>query len=237
MKILSHPLSEESPLYGGQNSVVLQRTNQIAKGDSSNNTQLSLPAHSGTHIDSPYHFDPKGKVLEDYRADFWYCRSPWFIELKAESCEILGLERLQTELEKMPVEADILLIKTGFERYRNSPDTQNHYIFQGPGLSPEVGLWLRANRRLKMIGFDFISLSSYQNRTLGRETHRAFLASLPYENGKENELDPVLPIEDMHLARLSSIPEDLLVAPLFYEDADGSPVTVFANLNHQDQIP
>ena len=95
----------------------------------------------------------------------------------------------------MPVETDLLLIRSGIETLRLSdPET---YIFHGAGLVPEIGLWLRKNRKLKMIGFDWISLTCYENRTLGREAHKAFLSSTINET---KNLNPVLIIEDMKLS-------------------------------------
>lgn len=232
MIYLSHLISSESPIYGDYSTIEIQPTNSIKKGDTSNNCNLSLTSHSGTHVDAPYHFDEKGKVLDSYLPEFWTCNHPFVIEQRAEPGEIISIDSLGKELEKIPVKTDLLLIKTGFERYRSYSDAcdRNTYIFEGPGIAPEIGIWLRENRRLKFIGFDFISLTSFQNRELGRIAHRAFLSSTPDGCSDPFSYPPILIIEDMKLSGLSSIPTRVTIAPLLYVNADGAPVTVFAEM-------
>jgi kynurenine formamidase len=60
MTVLHHILFPETPLYGGNGRLELKQICSISEGDTSNNTELSFPAHSGTHIDAPYHFDSGG---------------------------------------------------------------------------------------------------------------------------------------------------------------------------------
>ena len=66
---LSHTLNEETPLYNDSGVVLLERKRKILEGDSCNSTDLSLPAHSGTHMDAPYHFDQEErKAFKSSRA-------------------------------------------------------------------------------------------------------------------------------------------------------------------------
>jgi arylformamidase len=227
MIYLNHVLSEISPLYGDNGKIDLKRVRKITQGNSSNNTELSFAAHSGTHIDAPRHFDAEGRCLGDYSAEFWHCKIPFLIKKTIKKDEIICLEQWRSELDKIPSETDLLLIKTGFERFRESDILKRDktYIFHGPGIAPEVGTWLRKNRKLKMIGFDFISLTSYQNKELGRLAHRAFLFT---DKEPLVHAEPILIIEDMKLQDLQKSPHNVIVVPLLYEKADGSPVTVLA---------
>lgn len=228
MIFLSHLISQVTPLYGNNGNFSLNPSTQMSQGDSSNSTELVFPAHSGTHIDAPYHFDPVGKSLETYPPDFWICHHPFLLEYSAQPDEIFELEQWEPLLQTIPPETDILIIKTGFEKLRISQDDpEPPYIFHGPGIGPGIGHWLRKNRKLKMIGFDFISLTSYSNRSLGRIAHRAFLAK-----SSEDDADlgaPILIIEDMKLSELQTHPKQVIVAPLRYENSDGAPVTVLAH--------
>ncbi len=227
MLYLSHVLGPETPRYGNAGLFDLKRVRCLDCGDTSNNTDLSFGAHTGTHIDAPLHFDATGQALEAYPAEFWCCQAPWLLTRTAAPGEILSLDDWQADLEQIPEETDLLLIKTGFEQFRADPPEASRYIFEGPGFSPEIGLWLRTNRHLRMIGFDFISLTSFTNRPLGRIAHRAFLAQEP-SGGETTLADPILIIEDMHLEALHASPQKVWVAPLRYAQADGAPVTVFA---------
>lgn len=226
---LSHLISRDAPLYGDYSQVEILKTNDIQKGDSSNNSSLSLSSHSGTHIDAPFHFDSRGKTLDTYQPEFWLAERPYLIERKISPEEMITCDSWQSELSSIPATADILLIKTGFERFRN-PDNREVYIFNGPGIAPEVGLWLRRNRSIKYIGFDFISLTSFQNRELGRIAHRAFLSAQPDGFTSVFDNPPILIIEDMKLSELTTSPKRVIVSPILFENADGAPVTVFAEI-------
>jgi kynurenine formamidase len=67
---------------------------------------------------------------------------------------------------------------------------------------------------------DFISLTSYQNRELGREAHRMFL-------GGDR---PILLIEDMDLSKIMNSPKSISCIPLLINGLDGSPVTIIASI-------
>lgn len=221
---LSYTLTEQTQLYGNSGKLEFQRLKQIKNGDSSNNTELNFPAHSGTHLDAPYHFDGNGKSLDDYTADNWVFDYPWLISLPTQNVTIFDLLLLEHELETIPLATDLLLIKTGYSSFRNSTDSreQEKYIFYGPGISPEIGIWLRKFRNIRAIGFDFISLTSYQHRELGRKAHQSFLG--------DGEGQPILIIEDMDLKPLKTKPKQVFALPLLYENADGAPTTIIATI-------
>lgn len=223
MILLNHILNSNTPLYGNSGDLEIKKVRQINKGDTSNNSTLYFPAHSGTHIDAPFHFDNEGKTLSQFPADFWICKHPFLICKGTSPNEIISLR--EDTLNTIPKETDFLILKTGFENYRQKEELKETYIFNGPGISPEIGFWLRQNRNLKMIGFDFISLTSYSNRTLGREAHLAFLS----KSTNKDLGPPILIIEDMKLSELKNTPLKVIIAPMFFEDADGSPVTVLAH--------
>jgi kynurenine formamidase len=232
MIYLNHILAENTPLYGNGGSVELKRTHLIAQNSASNNTALAFSAHAGTHIDAPYHFDATGMTLDKFEADFWICHEPYLMECHALPDEIITLEKYEKKFENIPEKTDILLLKTGFEKYREAWISSGNltYITNNPGIHPELGLWLRQNRKIKMIGFDFISLSGYQNRPLGRVAHRAFLSVEPDGWDSSFNYQPILIIEDMKLIDLKSSPQKIIVSPLIFAQADGAPVTVLAEI-------
>jgi arylformamidase len=219
---LSHVLSEATPLYGGRGCVSLQLAQGISVGGVSNSSLLQFPAHSGTHVDAPFHFDNSGRTLDSYPAEFWHFFNVWFMAVEAEPCEIIGIDRIGALLELMPKNTDLLLIKTGYESLRTT-FSADEYAKQGPGMAPEVGVWLRRNRSIRMIGFDFISLSSFQSREMGREAHRAFLGPLDSIGAP-----PILLLEDMHLSDIEEAPDEVWILPLRFGGSDGAPATVVA---------
>ena len=214
-RYLSYFMNAETPLYGGEKGIEVQPLNQISKGDTANTKSIQLHNHSGTHIDFPNHFIAKGKTSSDYDASFWHFQSPYLYKRTANHNEIINLT--QEDLKTIPSETDFLIIKTGFGQYRG----QEKYWKFNPGLSPESANALREQLpNLRVVGMDFISLTSFQNRPLGRVAHRAFL-------GGDR---PLLLVEDMDLSRLDVHPKKMICTPLMIEKLDGCPVTVIAEV-------
>lgn len=212
---LSHRLDQATPGYGGKSGFSATLVKSITLGESNNSSHWELSNHIGTHVDAPFHFDQNGATVDTFLADFWIFNRPELIDRPASDSEIIGIEEWARAIS---VETDIVLLRTGFESKRSQRD----YWENNPGLAPDLGSWLRENRpNLRVIGFDFLSVTSYQNRSLGRLAHQAFLT----ETGRGA---PLLPLEDMALARLKCSPKTVIVSPLRVVGADGAPVTVLA---------
>lgn len=218
---LSHVLRETTPLYGGVGEIRINPSRSMGRGDSSNNSDLHFPAHAGTHVDAPRHFDPQGMTLDQYPPDYWLVKRPALLDVPCAPAQMIDMERMGTMLDAVPQDCDMLMLRTGAEVWRStSPDV---YSTQGPGVAADVAFWLRTHRRIKMLGMDFISASSFAHRELGRAAHRAFLG-----NGMGQ---PVLLVEDMALASLPGkmdAVDEVWVVPLLYDNSDGAPVTVMA---------
>lgn len=212
---LSYFLDNSTPLYGGAKGISVSPDRSINNGDTANTKQISLQNHSGTHIDFPNHFFENGKTSENYNADFWMFEKPYLVLRKAEENEIFSLS--DNEMKKIPNDIDFLIIKTGFGEFRG----EEKYWKYNPGFAPIFATKLRENfPNLKVIGMDFISLTSYQNRELGREAHRMFL-------GGDK---PILLIEDMDLSKLTNSPKSISCLPLMINGLDGTPVSIIASI-------
>jgi arylformamidase len=217
---LSHVLSQKTTGYGGKKGFIFEIVSSQAQGDSSNSSRWIFHNHIGTHIDVPYHFSEKGLKLDSYEASFWYFESPYFIDYPTQAGDLIAPGLWS---ENIPLEADLLLIRTGFEAYRQ----KELYWQNNPGLSGELGVWLRENRpKLRAIGLDAISATCYQKRAEGKRAHLAFLSS-------EVKGNPILIIEDMSLYALKVSPHRVIMTPLIVEGADGGPVTVLAEIDHE----
>lgn len=208
MKItrLSHNLKSDTPTYKNKNRVQLTQVLNLEKGDNCNKWQFTMNNHTGTHIDTPLHFCKSGKSIDQYPADYWFSNHVHLIQCKTD--EII------THLEHTPKNTEVLLIKTGFENFRNL----DQYVFTQPPISSELAPKLKSELpKLKFFGFDMISLSSALNSEMGHAAHKSFLCD--YD---------IMIIEDMHLTELKSSPRSIIISPFIFEKFDGAPVTVFA---------
>lgn len=208
---LSHVLSPATPSYGGSERFVVEPTRSLLHGDSCNTVALAFSNHLGSHVDAPRHFFAEGKSVDDYAIDEWVFSRPWIAEVQAAPGEILGVERIESALVSC-ADADLLLVRTGFERLRGD----ERYWSESPAFDPELADYLhRRLPSLSAIGLDTISISSYRRRELGRLAHRAFL-------GRGIRI-----FEDLALAALPPIGLERVIAlPLLFDNADGAPCTV-----------
>ena len=223
---LSHVLSPETPMYSGSGRVEITAERSMSSGDTSNNTHLALPAHSGTHVDAPVHFVEGGASIDQFEAASWIAERPALIDVPCQPGELIGLDRIGAELAALPADIDMLLIRTGAQHWRTSSMASDRENFEshGPGIGLDVATWLRDELELAFLGVDAISISSPDHREVGREAHRILLG--PHPSGRR----AVRLIEDMDLAALSEPPGRVWVAPLRMLGGDGAPVTVFAEV-------
>ncbi len=215
---LSYPLKRNTPAYGNGTGLKIEEGHCISKGDSCNTSVWILPNHLGTHIDLPKHFVQNGKTITDYTPDFWIFHSPYLLDISPVSPgKIISQDDIK--LSEIRQDVDLLIIKTGFCEHRD--DTI--YWQKNPGFDPFIAELLRNNfPRLRVLGFDSISLSSISNRNLGRKAHKAFLS---------NE-HPILLLEDMDLSKVNSntLLKMVIISPIFVENADGAPCTIFGSV-------
>lgn len=211
-KFLSYFSSEETIIYGGNKGLLVKKLTDISFGDSANTKELVLHNHLGTHIDFPNHFIEDGKKSCDYEADFWIFDNPYLLNINFDSDEIIDLD--ESSVKKIPEKTDFLIFNTGYNKYRGEKKFWNN----NPGFSPHLASKLR-NRcpLLRVLGMDTISLSGYQNRDIGRISHKEFLG--------KNE---ILLVEDMNLNDMTDCPSRIMCFPLQIKEIDGCPVTIIA---------
>lgn len=212
---LSHTISEETPGFGGHKVFFGSPKKSISKGDSCNQQMWEMDNHGGTHIDLPKHFFENGKAIDAYEPHEFVFHSVGLLDLSLKPTELIEIDHFKTV--DLPSQMELLLIRTDFEARRG----KRSYWEENPGVSPEVASHLRsAYPHLRAIGFDFISLTSFQHRPVGRLAHQEFL-------GTER---PIWIIEDMSLKALAHAPDQVIVSPLRVSGADGAPCTILAKV-------
>lgn len=213
MSYLSHPISESIPVYGGNANLDLMPVKSIVQGDSCNAWRFCLENHWGTHVDCPAHFFVKGQKVADYPPDSWCFRRPQVVQVEAKPGQIITRDTFSCNLDP---QTDLILFQSGWWRLRGN----KNYTVRNPGLHPDLALWLRQDfPAIRAIGMDWISVSSFENRGLGRQAHRAFL-------NPSGEGHPILIIEDMDLSADLNGLKQVWVAPLLVEEIDSAPCTI-----------
>jgi len=217
---LSYILDENTPTYGNRNKFICEKKSDIRKGDVANDSSIDTTVHIGTHIDMPYHFFENGQTIEDFDIEFFSFENVLFIDMIPES--IIIKNDLISKLQKINNKEiyEILIIKTGICDKRDDEEFwKSNY-----GFDPSVAKYLKDSfQNIRIIGFDSISVSSFANRMLGRESHRTFL----------DPKHPILLLEDMDLRYLNENTkiDKLTIAPFRISKCDGLPCTVIAEIS------
>lgn len=168
-------------------------------------------------MDVPYHFFDDGKKLTDYDASEWIFRKPQLIDVPSEDGYLVTYNDVSSKINK---ETDLLLIRTGYEKFRREPK----YYQENPGLSADLAKGLRENyQNICALGVDIISITSIKHRVDGRNAHREFLSS-------HFDSKPIVLIEDMLLQNFINDISQVIILPLLIQDADGAPCTVIGKV-------
>ena len=219
--LLSYPINENTPLYVSLPAFSVSPYSMISKGDPHNTAIISIHNHIGTHIDAPKHFIDDGKPISKYTLDELIFRNPRIVNCSKDENSLILPADLKSASQILQ-KSDCLLLNTGFGRYRN----EERYRTYNPGIAPETILWVRKEYpKIRCIGIDTISISSFQHISQGVEAHiNAFKV-------KEGLSQPLLLIEDMNLmALLDNKLKVVIVLPWQLEGIDSAPCTVLAEI-------
>jgi arylformamidase len=205
IKLLSYHISENTPSYGNKNQFLSNPLSSIKSGDTANSTKWIFQTnHIGTHIDFPSHFCENGKTLSDYNPDFWVFNKIGFVD-----CDILNFKK---EISKIPSDIEILIWKSGFGKFRGK---KKYWSNQPVIPSGFADLIYNEFPKVRVFGFDMISLTSQLDKIEGKKVHDNFLC-------KKN----ILIIEDMNLHFSDSNFKKIIVSPWQIKNADGAPCSV-----------
>ncbi len=201
MKIieLTHLLKDKSPVFPGDPSFSLKEeyTHNIHGFSLS---LLKTGLHVGTHIDSPYHFHPGGRQVNDISLEE-LTGSAHMIKLKGKVLEKSHIKNIPSD--------QILIIHTGWDRNWKKP----HYFHDHPYLSLEAAKLL-LEKGIKGIGIDGPSVDVWGETKI----HQLLL---------ENDIWIVENLTKLH--QITDTEFEIFFIPLLI-DAEGSMVRAFARI-------
>jgi kynurenine formamidase len=215
---LSHVTSSKTPAYGnGKNGFVTSADKKIGEGDSCNMVSIRMSNHIGSHVDAPRHFIEDGATIEQFDAGSWVFEKPLLIDLPMSEGNIIDIDDVVSSLDDNVVDADLVLMRTGIEAFRE----QERFWKKPPGFSPELRSWLAGRfASFNALGMDAISISSFAHRDTGREAHREFLGH------------GIRIFEDLALAGVapSKRLRKVVALPFRFSEADGAPATLIGDV-------
>jgi len=218
-RFLSHILSASTPSYGNRDKFIVESKSDINLGDTANSSSWTFTNnHLGTHIDLPRHFCANGFTYEDYRPEDFIFNNVILVDYPCDKGVLIGRKELRDSLDGLSNElTDLLIIRTSYEVFRE----KDKYWNDNPGLHYELADYFRyIFPNIRAVGFDFISLTSWNYRQEGRLSHKAFLCP-------ENK-QPIWIIEDMSLKEVNHKIKKVIIAPLRIKNSNGGPVSIIA---------
>lgn len=146
----SPTLSSELPVFFMYKSPEITPTYVHAEGGAAANT-LVMAEHVGTHVDAPFHFDPKGKTVDQLAADELLLRPYKKFDLTTndhQPGDLVELEHLVAASERGGFgleDGDIAVLEFGWDRYLPGGSDARPDGWWGrnqPGLSDEACRYL-----------------------------------------------------------------------------------------------
>jgi arylformamidase len=179
--------------------VRIERALNIERGDAANVSEISMGAHTGTHMDGPLHFLREGKGLDEMPLTATIGRSRVIETRDPESIKPEELHSYELQRDER------ILFKTQNSARRwSSEDFIEDFVY----VSQEAARYL-AGREIQTVGVDYLSVGGY--RKDGVETHRALL-----EAG-------IWVIEGLDLSEVEPGEYELICLPVKIERSDGAP--------------
>jgi arylformamidase len=221
--LLSHRLAPDAPVWPtNPPAAAIEYHESIARGHTNNSTRLFLHSHSGTHVDTPWHFNPDGPAAWQLPIETFSFRSPRLIEIPTETRSFMTVGALEPHASTI-AEADLLMLRTGWGAQRTVDS--GRYASEGPLLHPDAARWLiDRHPRLRAIATDAISIGAPHHPAESVETHHV-LTGVGRTDGRF-----VLIYEDVAMVPDAARATRVHAWPLFVQDADGSPVTIVAEV-------
>jgi len=215
---LSHVMDGKTPAYGGGPGLEVSKVRDLKKGDSCNASMLNFSNHLGSHVDAQLHFIDGGKAIADYAITDWIFTKPLIVDVEVTEGEIISTSHFDG-LFKPGDDADLLLIRTGFEQKR----FEDVYWQNAPAYAPELADFFAGQLPfLSAVGLDTISIGTPHQRPLGHAVHKAFL-------GRDIRI-----FEDLALSVIAgnSKLQTVLAFPFLFDNADGAPCTIIGLLEN-----
>lgn len=198
---ISVKLGVESIDYPGDTQYSRDQILTFDQGGICDLSSLKMSPHSGTHIDAPAHFIPRGKTIDDYAVDA-FIRPAHVVEIRdPEAVRPWELENLETR----PDEA--LLFKT--ENSKIGLCATGRFSEEYVYVSAEAAEFC-VRRKSGLVGLDYITIDRFGDDLF--PAHRVLLG-----NG-------VLILEGINLVDVPPGRYTLLCLPLKIRGAEASPV-------------
>ncbi|MBN2794293.1 MAG: cyclase family protein [Clostridia bacterium] len=198
MKIydITKTLNEDIAVWPGDQKFQRESESFELQGNIWHASRLSMSLHTGTHLDAHYHYDEKGKTIDQHDLSRYVGK-----------CQVIDVsQRRDKTISLNEISCEIVAKRVLFKTSRSVDAKIWEDDFRG--FSPELIHFLH-EKKVELIGIDSFSVDPY-----GEEMPVHLLLG-PYD---------IYNIEGLNLNEVEEGLYTLMALPLKLEGADGSPV-------------
>lgn len=197
---LSPTVRAELPVWPGDTPFSARLTWSIAEGSSVNVSAVTTTPHLGSHVDAPFHTEPRGESIGELDLDPYLgpCRV-----IQVPPAVLIEPRHVEADLEERSTFPPRILLKTGSVADRKT------FPQRFSALSPELARLL-AERETLLVGLDTPSVDPLESKTL--DAHHAL-----FRGG-------VAILEGLVLDGVPEGDYELIALPLKMAGLDASPV-------------
>ncbi|MGE5429845.1 MAG: cyclase family protein [Syntrophomonadaceae bacterium] len=195
---VSAPVRSGMQHWPGEPDVLIYKIASISEGKDANVSGLSMSAHTGTHMDAPYHFINDGKDISQVPFDV-LIGPALVIDVKNPKC--VDLQDIRDS--DIRQGARVLFKTANSDKEWFNMDFSTGYT----GLSARAAEYL-AEREVQLVGIDFLSIGTYKE---DEDVHRTLL-------GKG-----IWIIEGLYLKDIPEGSYEMICLPLRLIGSDGAP--------------
>jgi len=158
---ISVGLSSKTPVFPGQARFNREYLSKILNGGKANVSKFSMTSHTGTHVDSPFHFIPEGITIDkiNFSNIIGFAR---VFEINAPKIDLDEIKNLEIK------KGDIVLFKTRNSKLWNLEDFSYDYVY----ITPEAAGYL-AQKEVHAVGIDYIIPEAFDD--VKRPVHHILL--------------------------------------------------------------
>mgnify|MGYP000914532641 FL=1 len=198
---ISLPISAALPVWPGDPPVWKERIQKMEDGEHANVTALKFGAHTGTHMDAPYHFIADGRTIDQVALED--LMGPAQVVQVDDSVDLITAEVLAG----LPIDRSItkVLFKTRNSRLwaQMNASFDTGYVAIDPSASNvlvELGM--------RLIGVDYLSVAPWNDQVT---THRILLGA------------QIVLLEGLNLSAVTPGIYELAALPIKLHASDGAP--------------
>ena len=194
---ISCTISPALPVFPGDPPPRVRRRIQMSRGAPYNVSELVLGSHTGTHIDAPYHFEPRGKTIEKLSLD-----------ILVGPCCVVEISKAKV-ITRAHVDALSLNgVKRVLFKTRNSRFWGKKFHRSFTYIASDAAEAL-VQKGVQLVGIDYLSVEKFGSKDFA--THHALLRR------------GIVILEGLALAKIKPGKYQLVALPLKIRGGDGSP--------------